>query len=649
MKREKLADAAAALVCFLLACAVYLFTRSQSLGFADAAEFALVTKIGSVAHGPGFPSYVMLGGIWAWLVSLLGASHFFSIQLFSVVSVAGAGVLLYFTSSRLTARLYTDIPVLYHRIIGVVTAIGFSYGYTAWQWSNNIEVYGFHLLCFALMLFGAVQYNRYRSVNYLVLTAIGVALGLANHHLTILFFLPFLVLFAGADLFAAPAPVADTGKKKNKQAPVQHNLFTFFKSKQAWWFAGIAAGVTIFFYAWLMYSAGLDKPFKFGRPDTVGRLFAHLTGQAWAKQTMEQVDGIVGMRLPYFAWVFLHQFGFFIAFMVFGAIEIYRQKWFRFLGIATGYFLALQVYQLRLNQSGDSDAYMLLPYYLLALLIPIGIVYVLRWGKLALLLGGLFVIIQLSWNFPLADKRQFDLSKSQMQMLSESAPLNSVVFVSDWTLISQYNYYRLTENFRPDLTVLFYDVKFTEYTALKVMYPAFYAQIQPEYEAYIAELGRAHPEQLYNTGCNIDNPQLLAAFKNVLAKISTVCRAQHGKLLFDASAYVYYVESKLITVPPYVSGYLMAYERGEVVESFAKLPFKWHTLPCTEYDPAAANKVMDLYVILDYTLRHYQAINDTRNYAIAEKSYRQILQLQKRMHEHIPYVFTHPDLIAKWE
>ena len=80
-----------------------------------------------------------------------------------------------------------------------------------------------------------------------------------------------------------------------------------------------------------------------------------------------------------------------------------------------------------------------------------------------------------------------------MELLDASAPRNSVVIISDWTTVIQYYYYRIAENFRPDLTVLNYDIKFTHFRILPILYPAFYTKIQPEYDGFIEALRSEHP------------------------------------------------------------------------------------------------------------------------------------------------------------
>ncbi|HLP20292.1 MAG TPA: DUF2723 domain-containing protein, partial [Chitinophagales bacterium] len=373
---------------FLISFSAYFFTRSASLGFSDAAEFALVTKLGSIAHGPGFPAYVFLGWVWAGMLSVLGANHYFSIQLFSIIAASAAGVVLYFTTYNLSRKISAEQGEIYSGFVALVTALAFSCGFTMWYWSNNIEVYAFHVLAFSVLVYGALQYNQARSNRSIYITAVGLALGLSNHHLTVILFLPFLLLFTGGNMFASE-PVGD--KKGKKPKPKKGSLVVeFITSKQFAWFAGITTAITVFFYGWMMYRAGLDMPFKFGRPDNLHRLYQHLTGAAWQTAVAAKVEGIIGMRAPYFGWLLVRQYGLFLIFILAGAIWLARGRRFAFMAVVVGYFLLLTAYQLRLNQVGDSDAYMLLPYYMLALFIPFGFKQLAAWKEQSLVAAGVF-------------------------------------------------------------------------------------------------------------------------------------------------------------------------------------------------------------------------------------------------------------------
>ena len=640
MSRGTLMKVLFALLAFVIPFGMFWFTHSDSLGFADAGEFAVTTKLASVAHGPGFPSYIYLGWLWSKILSLFSHTHFTNIMLFSIASTAAACSLLYLTAFGMLRRAYPDSDELYQHLIALFSTLAFASGFTAWYWANNVEVYAFHTFTFALMVYGAIEFNRSRKTSHLVLGAIGLSLGLANHHLTSIVFIPFLFLFAGPDVFAAPVIIkADAKKKKVNKKTSELTILSFIRSRQFIVFAVTTFVVTSFFYAVMMMRASVDLPFKFGQPDNLDRFFFHVSGGAWADKMATQSEGILGMRFPYFSWLLMHQYGLFLLLIVGGLIELFKKGWNKVAYAVIGYFAFMQLYQIRLDQTGDSDAYMLSAYFTLALAIPFGAAWLMRSSKLAVAILPVFVVAQMLWNFPLDDKRNLDLSKSLMKSFDESAPKNSVILISDWTLVSQYYYYRIAENFRPDLVVINYDFKFTNYKIMPIMYPAFYKLIQPEYDNFIKELGAAHPEQIYNTGCDLSTPALSKAYADLLHKTIEVCNTRQYPMLYDPHAFVYMMQNKLVSPNIFVSGCFVSQFKTPPVASFASLPFKWLDQPVILHEPGAADKIVDIQAMLDFNHRYFVALGDTANSRISQQSGDKIVTLEKEMKENIPYLF----------
>jgi hypothetical protein len=214
-----------------------------------------------------------------------------------------------------------------------------------------------------------------------------------------------------------------------------------------------------------------------------------------------------------------------------------------------------------------------------------------------------------------------------------------VILISDWTLVAQYNFYRIAENFRPDLVVINYDYKFTNYKLLPLMYPEFYKLIQPEYDNFVKELGAVNPQQIYNTGCDLSTPALGKAYTDLFLKTVSVCNANHRPLLYDPHAFVYMLQNKLVSPNIFVSGCFVSQFKTPVVNTFAKLPYKWLDQPVIPHEPGAADKIVDIQAMLDFNKRYFDAIGDTADSRITEQSYEKIMALQKSMHDNIPYLF----------
>src|SRR5204862_4879094 len=97
----------------------------------------------------------------------------------------------------------------------------------------------------------------------------------------------------------------------------------------------------------------------------------------------------------------------------------------------------------------------------------------------------ILILLQTGFNFNKCDRRNYNISESLMHLLDVSAPKNSIIIIADWSLVMQYYYSRIVENFRPDLVVLNQDIKFNYYKIIEVLYPEFYKSIQPEYGNFI--------------------------------------------------------------------------------------------------------------------------------------------------------------------
>ena len=510
----------AALMAFAIPACIVLSNAGYFLGFADAAEFALVTRIGGIAHPPGFPAYVLTGKIWSMMMHLLGVSHIKAMVWFSVYCTATASTLVFLTMSRWLKKYYPEKSEISLTIVSLVSAVSFVTGITAWYWAGNVEVYAMQVLAFAITFYGLTAFQMDRKKHQLIISAFGISLGLANHHLTMVLVLPFLLLFFKPDLFEQIKVLKKDVTKNKKQKEETTSKTTFIsqliKSKDLRLLILYSFLMTSSFYCWMIFRAGIDLPFKFGNPDNFSRFLYHIAGGAWIENTGTTVKGLIALRFPYFMSITFGQIFLFMPFLILGFVELFRKKRYHLIYICLGYYLLILLYQLRIDQTSDTDAYMLPSFLLLTMIIPFGFMYVLSFNKLFIYLFPVLLITQVYLHFPKTDKRHFNINEALMQELDRSAPLNSTILIADWTTVIQYYYCRIADHFRPDLIVLNYDLKFTNYKILPAVYPEYYKEIKPEYDHFIELLGASHPQEIYNTGCSLDTPELLKAFDSVI-------------------------------------------------------------------------------------------------------------------------------------
>ncbi len=638
MKQNKLAPILFGALSFLIPLILFLSNSGNSLGFADGAEFALVTKLCGIAHPPGFPSYITIAWLWTKLFALFGIAHIKALVLFSATSGAASCLFLYLASLLILNNTNKTQSPYVNSFIACISAISFSTGVTAWHWNNSVEVYAFHVFAISLLLYGLTRFHFLRDKFSIIIASVGLALALANHHLTAIIFCPFILFFFRNQLFVEPVIVTTKGKKK-QNAILEPSLVNILQSKPFLQMVMITTGMVIGFYGWMFVRASADLPFKFGNPDTLDRLFYHLSGGAWIKNTESVVEGLVALRFPYFMHLTFEQLFLFIPFALIGIYVLINKKLYALLVLILGYYLFLLMYQLRIDQTSDTDAYMLPAFFVLCLLLPYGMAEFVNWNKNLLYVLPMVFALQAFVNFSKTDVRRFDVSDSLMKALDQSTPKNSTLLISDWTLVINYYYHRIAENFRPDLTVLNYDLKFTNYKMLPELFPQFYNDIKPEYDQFIKLLGEQHPEEIYNTGCTLDSPELTNAFLSTIVKIRKHCKQTNTTFLCDPKAYVFLMQQKVMNNSASISGCFVADTPTGLGKEFLDLNFAWLGSPMLLKEPSASDKLVDFEAMLDFSRNYYKAVGDNVLYTKAETSYARVKSIQRQMKVNMPFVY----------
>jgi hypothetical protein len=555
---------------------------------------------------------------------------------YSVCCAAAGCMLLYFTTVKILEQ-YNEIVIWKKHIIGFFTAGGYATGATVWYWSHSVEVYAFQILAFGLLLYGLISYNLERKRWQIAIAAIGLGLGLTNHHLTMVLFMPFaLVLLKSNTLY--PLVSGKKNKKPLSRGSFWHHLF----HRDTYFAIALSAGIIVLFYGAMMWRAGATLPFKFGSPDNFSRLIYHLSGGAWIKNTKEEVEGIIGMRFPYFMQLSFEQLLSSLVFIVAGIIYLWQAR-LRWLLLPTVvYYVVLLLYQLRIDQTADTDAYMIFPFYTLMLLTPYGMIWLNKLHRYIWLIMPLLLAVAIFFNYSKASSKDYNVSTSIMHTLDYSTPKNAVVIIADWTTVANYYYYRIAENFRTDLIVLNYDLKFTHKDILPAMYPDFYAYIKNEYDQFIRLLIKYHPHEAYNTGCTLDNVLLSNAFRDLTFKMQEYARVNNVAYMVDPKTFVFALRDKLMTTQSHVSGMFVSKTNTGLGKEFLELDYQWLRSKRIMRDPAAADKVVDLEAMLDFHRNYYKNLGDTENYEKAQKGYEYIKKLQREMKAKMPFLFRPP-------
>jgi hypothetical protein len=627
------------LLSFFVPLALFTLSGSHSLMFDDAAEFALVIKLGSIAHPPGVPAYILVGKIWTTFTSLFEIPVIDSLTLFASVCVSLSSVLLFLTFRLLTKKLSLEINSK-SLFICCLIAISFATASTSWAWSNTIEVYSFQVLAMAVAFSGLTHYHFYKSKSFLLFASLGVSAGLSGHHLTMILFLPFILFFFTDNLFIPKDNPGSKKKTPQHKEGLTDALKKILLKKDFWFFASSIVLMTILFYGWMFWRAQSEYPYMFGKPGTIDELVYHIMGGSYSKNISSTPGNIIGSRLPYFLKLTALQLFLFLPFFIVGLINLFSRKLYSLATLTILYFLMLFIYQLNNNQWSSTDAYMLLPFMLLTVVVFYGVIINYKKVKgefiIPVLLG-----IQIAYNFQLNDRRSYPVSDSLMTLLDKSAPKNSIILISDWSTVIQYYYYRLVENFRTDLVVLNYDFKFTHFRILPILYSDFYKQIQPEYDTFIDELSKEHPYQIVNTGCDLSTMQLTNAFRNLVRKTEEVAKADNKFFLTDPRAHYFFSTQNFYDSRRYVSGCFSSSMPGDTIanDNFVKLDLAFLNSPLLLKDPAALDKLVDFQAMLDRHIEFYRANNYLNRLNNAVATHDRILRLQRKMKKSMSFAY----------
>ncbi len=617
-----------ALLSFAITLALSLSNATfEVLGFADAAEFALCSSIQGIAHPPGFPAYVFLSSVFTSLSGLFGLKGVAGLVVFSAFCQSLAAAVLFLCSMQFLKYTFKELSGLTHTSIALCTSLAPITGTTLWHWSHSVEVYSLQVLATSLVLLGLTQRETGNIRKGSILTGIGVGIGLSNHHLSMILLLPFLILLWPKGWLLAP--------EKNIKTPGSNNPAD---RKELMISIGIVGTVLLFFYGWMWLRSGEPLTFAFGSPDSPGRFLYHLSGGAWIKNTQATVKGIAALRSPYFFRISFEQFFFCGLFLVLGVIYLLSSKRYRLGLLPLVFYLVFLAYQLRIDQTADTDAYLCAPFFLLYIPVTFGMARVCTWHRYFLILLPLFIVVQGALHFSKTDLRDFDLSTALLNDLDESAAPGSIVLLADWTSVINYHYARETSGFRKDLCVLNYDIKFTHYDLFRRNQPFVYKAVQPQYDRYIALLEKYHPEEIYNTGCTLDQRDLLEAYLDVIRALRAYCIENNKCFMADPKAFLFLSQQGQFP-SQFISGCLVADKPGQGNDAFLKLNHRWLKNEHALSDPSAADKLVDLEAALDFQRIFWKQTGDTLRYQIADTRYREIKSIQQKMKKRMKFLF----------
>lgn len=268
-----------ALVVSLVALVVYSVTLSPSFGFVDKGEMAAVASTLGIAHPTGYPTLMLLGYLFTWILPVRKVVALNIMAALLVAASAGALTLLFHDLSRRARKperakgrkskskkpnTSADPPTPEPPAgLAGLAALFTALTTTWWSEGNGFEVYSLHALFVPAVILLFLRYmDEQESQGGVRSSKLGLwftlVLGLSfTNHMTAVLLAPALFLY----FFWA----------------LGFRLSSFAKLLRL--LPGFAIGLLP--YVWLPVRASVQPLFNWGDPSTLKRFFDHVTGRQY--------------------------------------------------------------------------------------------------------------------------------------------------------------------------------------------------------------------------------------------------------------------------------------------------------------------------------------------------------------------------------
>lgn len=430
---------------FLLPFILYLLTAAPTIYNLDSAELTTAAATGGLVRATGYPLYLVLGRLWAFLpVGDVG----FRLNLFS----AFCGALTVFLAEHILRRLSVS-PLARLGALGLLATVPYF-----WGLSLIAEVYTLHTALMAAVILALLRWGEEPTPRRFFWPVFFLALSAGNHAATVLLvpgFVWYVLLVGWRNL-------------------LQPRL----------WTAGILAalaGLSVFLYLPLAYATrpAFNYAGMFNAQGVFEPVNLHsLEGILWLVTGRSFAGLMFGYRLSEIgpqAWQFSQQL--WMAFFAIGVgpgllglVVLFRRDW-RTASMLLLIFAANAVFYINYRVIDKNTMY--LPVYVVwALWVGVGYQVLLDWLPLAgrelsgsqrltlntvpLLVRGVMVvavIAALAWNWSRVDLSSDWSTREQSEAILAQVEQDAIVF-GWWETIPALQYLQLVEGERPDVLLI---------------------------------------------------------------------------------------------------------------------------------------------------------------------------------------------------
>ncbi len=339
-----------------LAGAVYLRTLAPSITWAhhgaDGGDLATAVATGGIPHPSGYPTYVLLGQLFALLP---WGDLAYRLNLMSAVGAALTVGILYLIVLRSLRTFAGADPGPQPHIVAAAGGLAFGFSPLFWSQALIVEVYTLHALFVAAVTYLINRWLERPRVGLLAATALAMGVGLGNH-LTLALMIPVLAVLVWPRRSNLPSRPADIA------AVV----------------APFLLGLSV--YAALPLRASRYPPVNWGDPQTLRGFLWTVTGTPYRHYLFGLPLRFLPARLAAWAGLLVHQFGWWgLIPGLIGIWWLWRQA--RALALATLVLvLGYTIYAVGYD-TADSHVYLIPAYLAFALWLAWG----LEWARTQLL------------------------------------------------------------------------------------------------------------------------------------------------------------------------------------------------------------------------------------------------------------------------
>jgi hypothetical protein len=183
-------------IIFIISTAVYLLTLEPTVSFWDCGEFILSAFKLQVGHPPGAPLFLMLSRIATLFAGGDTSKVAVTVNIFSAICSGLAIMILFWTITHLTRRIFTSgkpleskhIPVILAG--GIIGSLAYTFSDTFWFSAVEGELYSISSLITGLVFWGMLKWedeaDKPYSGRWIILIAYLMGLGIGIHRLNLL-------------------------------------------------------------------------------------------------------------------------------------------------------------------------------------------------------------------------------------------------------------------------------------------------------------------------------------------------------------------------------------------------------------------------------------------------------------------------------